>query len=107
MISSGSTDIFSAVCGSDLVMIATPVKSIYPIMKMLKHAIDLGDLASHAIITDVGSTKVSVAKAADEILVRTIILLVGIRLQVQKGRALTPEMVSFLYSIRSFMPKHS
>ena len=26
---------------------------------------------------------------------RTIILLVGIRLQVQKGRALTPEMVSF------------
>lgn len=67
VISSGSTDILSAVCGSDLVMIATPVKSIYPIMKMLKHAIDLGDLASHAIITDVGSTKVSVAKAADEI----------------------------------------
>ena len=67
VISSGSTDVLSAVVGCDLVLIATPVKSIYPIMKLLKRAIDLGALPTHAIITDVGSTKVSVAQAADEI----------------------------------------
>ena len=70
---------------------------------MLKHAIDLGDLASHAIITDVGSTKASsVAKAADEIFGAYHHFIGGHPIAGAERSGFDARNGELLYSIRSF-----
>lgn len=67
IIAEGGVDIKPMVSGADLVMIATPVKTVAAVMSELKAAIDVGILSTDAVISDVGSTKVSVALAAESI----------------------------------------
>jgi prephenate dehydrogenase len=57
-----SLDIAQALSGADLVLIATPVNSFKAILQMIKPHI-----STHIIITDVGSTKVSVVDMAKQI----------------------------------------
>ncbi len=57
-----SLDIAKALSGADLVLIATPVNSFKAILQMIKPHI-----STHIIITDVGSTKVSVVDMAKQI----------------------------------------
>ena len=58
-----STDLKIAVDGADIVVIATPVGSFEPLLYDLKPLI-----TQHMIITDVGSTKSSIANSAKNIL---------------------------------------
>lgn len=67
VIADGSTEMIDAVRGADIVMIAVPVKAMASVMHTLKEAMDIGVLAKECLISDVGSTKQSVAKLADEI----------------------------------------
>ncbi len=67
VIADGSTQIGEAVKGADIVVIAVPVKAMASVMSALKDAMDAGKLAKDCLISDVGSTKQSVATLADEI----------------------------------------
>jgi len=58
-----STDLKIAVDGADIVVIATPVGSFEPLLYDLKPLI-----TQHMIVTDVGSTKSSIANSAKHIL---------------------------------------
>ncbi|MFB6349374.1 bifunctional prephenate dehydrogenase/3-phosphoshikimate 1-carboxyvinyltransferase [Moraxella sp. ZJ142] len=67
LIQDGGDTVSAVAAGADLVVIATPVQSVESIMQTLKDAMNAGVLPYDAIISDVGSTKVSVQQAADRI----------------------------------------
>lgn len=67
VIADGSTKIVEAVKGADIVVIAVPVKAMASVMHSLKTAMDAGVLDANCLISDVGSTKQSVAALADEV----------------------------------------
>ena len=67
VIADGSTHIGEAVKGADIVVIAVPVKAMASVMHSLKSAMDAGVLDADCLISDVGSTKQSVAALADEV----------------------------------------
>ncbi len=64
LIEKGSDKLVEVIKGCDLIVIATPVKIVPQVFADIKNAIDEGLIDSRCIITDVGSTKVSIINAA-------------------------------------------
>lgn len=60
----GTLDVAQGVSEADLVFIATPVGAIVPMLERIAPSVSVG-----AIVTDVGSTKTSIVRAAEGILV--------------------------------------
>lgn len=62
-----SDQLSKVIAGADLVVLATPVKSTPALFAQIKACMDAGLISENCIISDVGSTKVSVQAAAREV----------------------------------------
>ncbi len=67
LLSFGSSDVYQGVQGADIIVIAVPVKAIKGVLSDIKKAMDDNLLSPSCVITDVGSTKMSVVQQATEV----------------------------------------
>lgn len=67
LLNAGTTDLAGGIGGADMIVIATPVKTTKVILQAIHTAMTNGTLSPDCIITDVGSTKLSLIDMASEV----------------------------------------
>lgn len=67
LLDKGSTDLEQGILGTDLILLAVPVRSMRAILHIIKNAMTQGKLAKDCIITDVGSTKSNILQDIEQV----------------------------------------
>lgn len=67
VIAAGASQLQQVVVGSDLIVIAIPVKAVDRVMRDIQQAMQAGLISSDCLITDVCSTKMSLLQAASQV----------------------------------------